>query len=148
MMHFPSCFRFPHCFRKNSLTPSKFFLISPFRQKIYIFTAKISDDPCFWSSPTSLKFSPSIFVFPTISEKSFIPPILPNSLPWFSFSPYFDHDAFYASHKNTPKINGNSLNPTSLFFSSYQGRRRVINIGGQKFGSQILGGQKFFENIF
>src|SRR6218665_3674967 len=29
-----------------------------------------------------------------------------------------------------------------------QGRRLVINIGGQKFGSQILGGQKFFENIF
>src|SRR6218665_4223119 len=27
-------------------------------------------------------------------------------------------------------------------------RGLVINIGGQKFGSQILGGQKFWENIF
>ena len=29
-----------------------------------------------------------------------------------------------------------------------QRRRLVINIGGQKFGSQLLGGQKFRENIF
>jgi len=27
-------------------------------------------------------------------------------------------------------------------------RRLVINIGGQKFGTEILGGQKFRENIF
>src|SRR6218665_1837134 len=29
-----------------------------------------------------------------------------------------------------------------------QRRRLVINIGGQKLGSQIFGGQKFRENIF
>jgi len=35
-----------------------------------------------------------------------------------------------------------------ISFEPVQPRRLVINIGGQKFGSQILGGQKFRENIF
>src|SRR6218665_2521938 len=46
---------------------------------------------------------------------------------------------------STGSLSGSAF---SIVSPPLQRRRLVINIGGQKFGSQILGGQKFWENLF
>src|SRR6218665_2183561 len=47
----------------------------------------------------------------------------------------------WTKHGNRPIDNA-----ATAHFTLHHRRRLVINIGGQKFGSQILGGQKFWGN--